>query len=290
MRAARGGLALAPPHSSSTAQMAAPPLVELRTVTKRFGSDPLVLDRFSLSVQPGEFVSLIGPSGCGKSTLLRLVADLTSTTSGTVSVGGRPPGDATTELAFVFQDPTLLPWLTVARNVELPLKLRGVSAAERAAVRERALDLVGLGEKSDAYPRQLSGGQKMRVSLARALSLSPMLLLLDEPFGALDEMTRERLNEELLQIREQHAWTALFVTHSVAEAVFLSTRVIVLSANPGRIHADIAVPFPYPRNGDLRLRPEFHALVGEVSRELHAAEGIPASSDQISREHSPFRS
>jgi NitT/TauT family transport system ATP-binding protein len=154
--------------------------------------------------------------------------------------------------------------------------LRGVGAEERTAARRRVLDLVRLAEKSSAYPRQLSGGQKMRVSIARALALQPKLLLLDEPFGALDEMTREHLNEELLAIRQQEAWTAFFVTHSVAEAVFLSNRVLVMSANPGRIHTEVAVPLPYPRTEDTRLSRDYHELVATISRVLRSAEHAAA--------------
>ncbi|HVU25038.1 MAG TPA: ABC transporter ATP-binding protein [Opitutus sp.] len=264
--------------------MAATPLVELRDVTKRFGPAPAprVLDRVSLAAAPGDFVSLIGPSGCGKSTLLRLIAGLSPVTGGTLTVAGHAPeacppgGAAAAELAFVFQDATLLPWLNVARNVEVPLRLRGVPAAERAATRARVLDLVRLTDKARAYPRQLSGGQKMRVSLARALSLSPQLLLLDEPFGALDEITREHLNEELLAIRDQQSWTAFFVTHSVAEAVFLSDRVVVLAANPGRIHTEVRIDLPRPRTAETRLSRAYHDLVADVSRVLRSAEA-PAS-------------
>lgn len=257
--------------------MSALPLVELQNVTQRFADGPPILDRVSLTAEPGEFISLIGPSGCGKSTLLRLIAGLVPLTSGSLTVAGRPPASAATDLAFVFQDPTLLPWLTATRNVELPLKLRGVAPATRRAAAERSLDLVRLRDRAHAYPRQLSGGQKMRVSLARALAVSPKLLLLDEPFGALDEITREHLNEELLAIRDAQSWTAFFVTHSVAEAVFLSTRVVILSANPGRIQKIITVPFDYPRTADLRLTRAYHDLITEVSRSL--AEPIsPASS------------
>lgn len=252
--------------------MSLSPLVEFREVTKRFGAGPLVLDRITFTANTGEFLSLIGPSGCGKSTLLRLVAGLSPITSGSLSIDRRTPEAAAAELAFVFQEPTLLPWLTVAQNVEVPQKLRGIDPAERATTRRHVLDLVRLTVKEDAYPRQLSGGQKMRVSIARALALSPKLLLLDEPFGALDEMTREHLNEELLAIREQQAWTAFFVTHSVAEAVFLSNRVLVMSANPGRIHTEITVPFPYPRTEQTRLSRPYHDLVAEVSRILRSVE------------------
>ncbi|MBI5771098.1 MAG: ABC transporter ATP-binding protein [Verrucomicrobia bacterium] len=256
--------------------MSAPPIVEFREVTKRFGAGPLVLDRLSLAAQPGEFVSLIGPSGCGKSTILRLIAGLSAPSGGTLTVDGMTPDDAAAELAFVFQEPTLLPWLTVAKNVELALKLRGVPAADHAVLRQRVLDLVRLGDRGDAFPRQLSGGQKMRVSLARALALTPKILLLDEPFGALDEMTREHLNEELLAIRGAAAWTAFFVTHSVAEAVFLSNRILVLAANPGRVHTEIRVALPYPRTEETRLSRPYHDLVADVSRILRTAESAAA--------------
>ena len=256
--------------------MAATPLVELRDVTKRYGDGPLVLDRVNLAAHARDFVSLIGPSGCGKSTLLRLIAGLSPVTGGTLQVDGRTPEQAAAELAFVFQEPTLLPWLTVGRNVELPQKLRGIAAAERDATRERVLDLVRLGDRAAAYPRQLSGGQKMRVSIARALSLSPKILLLDEPFGALDEMTREHLNEELLAIREQQAWTAFFVTHSVAEAVFLSSRIFVMAANPGRLHTEVAVPLAYPRTESTRVSRDYLDLVAEVSRLLRSVETAAA--------------
>ena len=256
--------------------MAEPPIVELRDVTKRYGDGPLVLDRITFAARPGDFVSLIGPSGCGKSTLLRLIAGLSPVTGGALHVDGLTPEQAATELAFVFQEPTLLPWLTVARNVELAQKLRGVAGAGCAGTRTRVLDLVRLGDRAAAYPRQLSGGQKMRVSIARALSLSPKILLLDEPFGALDEMTREHLNEELLAIRLQQEWTAFFVTHSVAEAVFLSSRIFVMSANPGRIHTEVAVPFAYPRTEETRLSAAYHALVADVSRLLRSVETAAA--------------
>jgi NitT/TauT family transport system ATP-binding protein len=256
--------------------MAALPIVELLDVTKRFGDGPVVLDRLNLTAQAGDFISLIGPSGCGKSTLLRLIAGLSPLTGGALRVDGRTSEEAAAELAFVFQEPTLLPWLTVAHNVEVPQQLRGVPALERRITSQRVLDLVQLAPRAGAYPRQLSGGQKMRVSIARALSLSPKLLLLDEPFGALDEMTREHLNEELLAIRQSQAWTAFFVTHSVAEAVFLSSRICVMSAGPGRIHTEISVPLVYPRTETTRLSREYHDLVAEVSRLLRSVETAAA--------------
>jgi len=250
--------------------MAPPPIVEIQKVTKRFGDGPIILEDLSLSVASGDFVSLIGPSGCGKSTVLRLIAGLTPVTSGTLNLAPRAADNRVADLAFVFQEATLLPWLNVADNVELPLKLRGVSAAERMVTRNRVLELVILRDKAAAYPRQLSGGQKMRVSIARALALSPKLLLLDEPFGALDEMTRERLNEELLAIRDQQEWTAVFVTHSVAEAVFLSNRVVVLAAQPGRVHAEIPIPLPYPRTAETRLSAAYLEVVTTVTRQLRS--------------------
>ncbi len=253
------------------------PIVEFHAVSKSFPSGPTVLDGIDLVVQPRDFVALIGPSGCGKSTLLRLVAGLLPLSSGRLTIKGQPAGSPPDNLAFVFQEPTLLPWLTVRKNVEVPLIFRGVPAAERAAFAARALDQVRLSEKARAFPRQLSGGQKMRVSIARALSTRPEILLLDEPFGALDEMTRDHLNEELLTLREEQAWTAFFVTHSVAEAVFLSNRILVLAANPGRIHTEFAVPFAYPRTDATRQSDAFHHLVVAVSRALRSVEPAAAA-------------
>ncbi|MEY4488792.1 MAG: hypothetical protein RIQ79_1300 [Verrucomicrobiota bacterium] len=248
-----------------------PPFISLHSVTKRFGDGPPVLENLTLDVAAGEFVSLIGPSGCGKSTLLRLLSGLTPASSGTISIDTRAPG-LSDELAYVFQDATLLPWLNVAANVETLLRLRRVPSAERVRRRDSALELVRLTAKARAYPRQLSGGQKMRVSLARALALEPRLLLLDEPFGALDEMTRDHLGEELLAIRERQQWTALFVTHSVAEAVFLSSRILILAPHPGRIAHDFPVNLPYPRNHQTRRDPSYLQLVAEVSARLRAVE------------------
>ena len=256
--------------------MAASPIVEFKDVTKRYGEGPVVLDRVSFTAQSGDFIGLIGPSGCGKSTLLRLLAGLSPLNEGSLRVEGTTPDAAAAKLAFVFQEPTLLPWLSVAGNVEVPQRLHRIGTAERLATRNRVLELVRLAEKADAYPRQLSGGQKMRVSLARALALAPKVMLLDEPFGALDETTREHLNEELLAIRQQEAWTAFFVTHSVAEAVFLSNRILVMSANPGRIHTEIAVPLPYPRTAGTRLSSEYQSLVAAVSRVLRSVETVGA--------------
>ena len=229
-----------------------------------------MLDDITLAAGPGEFVSFIGPSGCGKSTLLRLIAGLTPTSAGSIVVGGTNPEDARQGVFLVFQDANLLPWRRVAANVELPLMLRGDSRDSRRSRAKDMLALVGLAEAAGKFPWQLSGGMKMRVSIARALSVAPRILLLDEPFGALDEMTRDRLNEDLLAIRERDPFTAFFVTHSVAEAVFLSTRVVVLSANPGRVARMIDVPFAYPRAAELRETPEFLELLAETSRALRA--------------------
>jgi NitT/TauT family transport system ATP-binding protein len=248
------------------------PLVRLEQVGKRFGGGAAVLEGVTLAVEPGEFVSFIGPSGCGKSTLLRLIAGLTPPSAGEVAVAGAPAGSAPGEAFLVFQDANLLPWRRVAANVELPLMLRGDPAAGRRTRAREMLDLVGLGDAAEKFPWQLSGGMKMRVSIARALSVAPRILLLDEPFGALDEMTRDRLNEDLLAIRQRDPFTAFFVTHSVAEAVFLSTRVVVLAAGPGRIAAEVAVPFPYPRPPELREAPEFLRLLAETSRALRAVQ------------------
>jgi NitT/TauT family transport system ATP-binding protein len=251
---------------------APPPIVEFRDVEKRYGDSPLILDRLSFAAQPDDFIGLIGPSGCGKSTLLKLIAGLSPVTAGSITIEGAAPKKATNNLAFIFQEPTLLPWLTVAKNVELPLRLRRASAAHCAKTRKNALALVGLADRENFYPRQLSGGQKMRASIARALSVAPKILLLDEPFGALDEITRGHLNEELLAIRQRQAWTAFFVTHSVVEAVFLSNRLFVLSANPGRLHRELRIDLPYPRTAETRQSRAYQQYVAEVSRLLRSSE------------------
>jgi NitT/TauT family transport system ATP-binding protein len=243
------------------------PLIELVEVARHFGAER-TLEAIDLRVLEGEFVSIIGPSGCGKSTLLRLVAGLLQPTGGAIRIGGRPPGGARREMAFVFQEPSLLPWRRVAANVELPLSLRGDPPESRRQRTDEMLDLVGLSADARKYPWQLSGGMKMRVSLARALTLAPKILLLDEPFGALDELTRDRLNEDLLRVRAQAPFTALFVTHSIAEAIYLSTRVIVLAPLPGRIAAEVAVPLGYPRPPALREDPRYLELVAHAGHAL----------------------
>lgn len=236
-----------------------------------FASGVRALDRVDFRLPAGEFTSIIGPSGCGKSTLLRLVAGLLPGAEGRLLVHGRDPLTArrdANELAFVFQQPTLLPWRTVAENVCLPLELRGEAGPQARARVEELLELVGLQEFRRARPAELSGGMQMRVSLARALVTRPKLLLLDEPFAALDDITRQRLNEELLALWERDRISALFVTHNVGEALFLSGRVLVMGARPGTIRHDLAVPFARPRPSDLRVEPEFARLAGELGRLL----------------------
>ncbi len=257
------------PSKAAAVEGQTKPFASVAGLTKRFSNGVTVLENVSLDLAPGDFVSLIGPSGCGKSTLLKLFSGLSSISGGEITVDGMKPDDARELMSFIFQDATLLPWRTVIGNIELGLELEGgTTAPQRRAKAFELLKLVGLSDVANHYPRQLSGGMKMRVSIARALSTRPKLLLMDEPFGALDEMTRDYLNEELLRLREEQKWTALFVTHSVAEAVFLSTRVVVLQAKPGRIRRDIVIPFPFPRLPQLRSDPAYLDLVGQVSQAL----------------------
>ena len=247
------------------------PEVDFTDVTKSYGSGEAVLRSVNLTVQKGEFVSLIGPSGCGKSTVLKLISGLTLPTAGVILIDGMTPKNARETVSYIFQDPTLLPWRTVRQNVGLALELEGMGRERRQEKTNPLLELVGLSQVADAFPRELSGGMKMRVSIARALATSPRLLLMDEPFAALDEMSRDHLNEELLRLRAEQGWTAVFVTHSVAEAVFLSTRIVVLSPNPGRVYATLPVNLPQPRNAALRTSPEFEVLVAQVSLSLRGA-------------------
>ncbi len=223
----------------------------------------------SFDVHKGEFVTVVGPSGCGKSTLLKVASGLIEHTSGDVEVDRQ-------SLGYTFQDATLLPWRSVMRNVELLLELEGASKVERRRIAQEHIDLVGLTGFEEHYPKRLSGGMKMRVSLARSLAVQPKVFMFDEPFGALDEITRERLNDELLDLFIKEGFAGLFITHSIYEAIFLSTRVLVMSARPGRIVADFEIPFDYPRDTSLRYDPEFTRLAGEVSESLRASsEGGP---------------
>jgi NitT/TauT family transport system ATP-binding protein len=247
------------------------PEVELVDVSKRYGNGAAVLEDINLTIDKGEFVSFIGPSGCGKSTLLKLISGLAIPSDGTIRVDGMTPKHARETVSYIFQDATLLPWRTVRQNVGLALELEGVIRYRREETIAAMLELVGLHAVADAYPRELSGGMKMRVSIARALTTNPRLLLMDEPFAALDEMSRDRLNEEILRLRAEQKWTAVFVTHSVAEAVFLSTRIVVLSPNPGRSYAALPIDLPQPRTSSLRSAPEFEALVAQVSHALRGA-------------------
>ncbi len=255
-----------------------PAVVEVAGVTKRFGAATggvLALDTIDLTIAQGEFVSLIGPSGCGKSTLLRLIGDLTEPTSGAVRVNGKPARQARLDRDYgmVFQAPVLMDWRTVEKNVQLPLEIMGFAAAERTRRANELLDLVELREFAGRYPWQLSGGMQQRVAIARALAFDPQLLLMDEPFGALDEMTRERMNLELLDLWRRLKPTIVFVTHSIPEAVFLSTRVVVMSPRPGRIARIVDVDLPQPRTIDTREQERYFRLVTEVREALRSTEG-----------------
>ncbi|MEF2071969.1 ABC transporter ATP-binding protein [Consotaella sp. CSK11QG-6] len=250
------------------------PVVALKNISKRFSNDTLALSRMTLDVVPGEFVSLLGPSGCGKSTALRIIAGLGSASTGTIEwptsridSQGKPEA----EIGFVFQEPTLMPWATVFGNVHLPLRLKGFSrkgATERIMA---ALETVGLKDFAKAYPRELSGGMKMRVSIARALVTRPKLLLMDEPFAALDEITRQKLNNDVLRLWHDADLTVVFVTHSVYEAAYLSSRIVVMGARPGRVVSDIALGPPWPRDGDFRATEDYAALCRRVSNALQGA-------------------
>jgi NitT/TauT family transport system ATP-binding protein len=233
-------------------------------VGKVFPDGTEALADVSFSVGAGEFVTVVGPSGCGKSTLLRIASGLDEPTSGQVDVDRA-------NIGYVFQDATLLPWRTVRRNIDLFAELHDMAAAEREQKVAEAIELVGLSGFENHHPRQLSGGMRMRVSLARSLVMKPPIFLFDEPFGALDEITRERLNEETLRLFAHEGFAGLFITHSIMEAVFMSTRVHVMSARPGRIVASYDIPFGYPRSPDLRFEPAFAELSGELSHALRGA-------------------
>jgi len=256
----------------------ASPVVRLAGVGKTFGAAtaPVVaLADINLEIGRGEFVSLIGPSGCGKSTLLRLIGDLTEATGGTVEVNGKPARQARLDRDYgmVFQSPVLFEWRTVEDNVRLPLELFGHDRASQAQRAQEMLDLVGLTDFAKRHPYELSGGMQQRVAIARALAFSPSLLLMDEPFGALDEMTRERMNSEVLSIWQRTGITVVFVTHSIPEAVFLSSRVAVMSARPGRVTKVVDVDLPRPRGLETRESPRYFNLITEVREALRGSDG-----------------
>jgi NitT/TauT family transport system ATP-binding protein len=238
--------------------------IDFQNVSMTFPDGTHAVDDVSFEVRQGEFVTVVGPSGCGKSTLLRIASGLTKQTGGTVI--GNPR-----EMGYVFQDATLLQWRTVQRNIDLFAELESMPKKERQQRVAENIELVGLSGHEEKYPKQLSGGMKMRVSLARSLVMEPSMFLFDEPFGALDEITREFLNDELLSLFKSKQFGSLFITHSIYEAVFLSTRVLVMSARPGRIVASFDIPFPYPRTPDLRFGAEFGEIAGEVSHALRGA-------------------
>ena len=264
------------------------PVVSVAGVNKVFesaGGRTTALEGIDLAIQPGEFVSLIGPSGCGKSTLLRVIGDLTAPTSGSVTVNGKPARQARLDRDYgiVFQAPVLFDWRSVQSNVALPLEVKGVSGADRGRRVQAMLDLVELGDFAKHYPYQLSGGMQQRVSIARALALEPSILLMDEPFGALDEMTRERMNSEVQRIWQQTGTTVVFVTHSIPEAVFLSSKVVVMSPRPGRIVRVIDIDLPRPRTDDTRETPRYFELITEVRETLRGRRGV-ASADRTMAE------
>jgi NitT/TauT family transport system ATP-binding protein len=279
--------------ADSTAPGAAPgaasaSVVRLAGVSKRFGDGEgavTALEGIDLEIRSGEFVSLIGPSGCGKSTLLRLIGDLTSPSGGTVQVNGKPARQARLDRDYgmVFQAPVLMDWRTVAKNIELPLEIMGWKPADRSARSAELLKLVELDGFEGRHPWQLSGGMQQRVAIARALAFDPKLLLMDEPFGALDEMTRERMNLELMRIWSRTRTTVVFVTHSIPEAVFLSTRVVVMSARPGRIATVVEVDLPQPRTVETRETERYFELVTEV-REALRQRGDDAPPDPLAAE------
>lgn len=241
------------------------PLITLSQVNKLFENGIYALKDLNLTINPGEFISLVGPSGCGKSTLLRIIAGLSDRSSGTIQWHDRKDQE---NLTFVFQEPALLPWATVRDNINLPLKLAGMPKKTADYAINEALQLVGLENFAKSYPRQLSGGMKMRVSIARALVTSPRVLLMDEPFGALDDITRTQLNVELLNLWSQQNWTIIFVTHNIYEAVYLSNRVVVMAPRPGRVVADILIDQPYPRSEAFRTSPVYAQYYQQVADEL----------------------
>jgi NitT/TauT family transport system ATP-binding protein len=250
------------------------PLVSIRNVSKQFANGTVAIRGVDLELRDGEFVSLLGPSGCGKSTLLRIIAGLGAPSAGTVdwpTASHDVSGEAHPDLGFVFQDPTLMPWANALKNTMLPLTLVGVGKGDAEQRSAEMLALVGLKGFEKSYPRELSGGMKMRVSIARALVTHPKILLMDEPFAALDEITRHKLNDDLLALWWQNRFTAVFVTHSVFESVYLSQRIVVMAARPGRVMADLRSEAPYPRDALFRTSAEYAHLCRVASGTLREA-------------------
>ncbi len=259
------------PDESMSQTDQAPVIVSLKNVRKEFENGTTALQDFSLEVRQGEFVSLLGPSGCGKSSALRIIAGLAAPSGGDVAWPQEARGQSGHELGFVFQEATLMPWATVFSNVWLPLRIKGVS---KSAARERvmgALETVGLQDFADHMPAELSGGMKMRVSIARALITRPKVLLMDEPFAALDEITRFKLNNDLMRLQESFGWTVLFVTHSVFESVYLSSRVVVMAARPGRVVCEHRIDMSRPRDDAFRTSQRYSDLCRDVSASLQAS-------------------
>jgi NitT/TauT family transport system ATP-binding protein len=267
-------LSVAEPKSADRPDRSGRTVVSMRNVSKVFSNGTLALKDMSLDVERGEFLSLLGPSGCGKSTALRIIAGLGAASSGSIdwpssqlNSKGLPQG----EIGFVFQEPTLMPWATVFGNTYLPLKLEGVSKSEARPRVMETLSSVGLADFAEAYPRELSGGMKMRVSIARALVTKPKLLLMDEPFAALDEITRQKLNDDVLRLWRQSGVTVIFVTHSVFESAYLSNRIVVMKARPGQVYADIPLATSTDRDANYRTSEEYRATTDRVSRALQEA-------------------
>jgi NitT/TauT family transport system ATP-binding protein len=244
------------------------PIVSMRGVRKTFANGTLAVDQLDLDIHEGEFLTLLGPSGCGKSTALRMIAGLNDSSSGSIEWRDN---EASREISFVFQEPTLMPWTTIAGNVRLPLTLRGLDKEAAAPMVGEALARVGLSDFGKVYPRELSGGMKMRASIARSLVTEPKLLLMDEPFAALDEITRFKLNNDLLKLWQELGKTVVFVTHSVFESVYLSQRIVVMTPRPGRIFTELAIDAPYPRDESFRTSAEYAGFCRQASEALKQA-------------------
>ncbi len=247
------------------------PVVFMENVSKVYPNGKTAVQNVSLEIEEGEFISFVGPSGCGKSTIFNMISGIIEHSVGKLEILGTTPAIArqqSTDVSFVFQEPTLLPWRSVVENVMLPLEFRNVTKQEKLEKAHHVLKMVGLSEYTKALPRELSGGMKMRVSIARALVSKPKLLLMDEPFGALDEITRQNLQSELLRIWENEKMTVLFITHNVFEAVYLSTNIAVMTPSPGKVESVVEVPLPFPRNEDIRTSHQFSDIAAKVSQDL----------------------